>query len=160
MGMFTAMQWRLSDKQIKKLKSDILETIDGKYKSRIDKLEDTLEQHKQYQTNMALLAANSLNDKFFALERCDDPLKQGTYSNDIINTIENIFKNDMVGDLTKALAMSFVHNNIETAQRIGRGSLVNSIYDFIMKDKDLKKYYLASQHFFDELGKNKTPNDK
>lgn len=159
-ALFALFQWKFTDKQIDKMKSDILNQVNKEYETRIKKLEDTLTNHQQYQNNRAMLIANSLNDKFFKLETCRDSIQESLYSNDIINTIKDIVKNDMVDDITKVAAMSIVDTNIENAKRNKHEFKINSIHNAITNDDELNTYYQASKHLFENLGKGKSSNNK
>ena len=158
--LFTIMQWHLSKDQLAKLQTNILNKVDNRYKTRVETLEDALKKHKEYQINRAILASNSLNDKFGSLQQCTDFIQIGSCTNDITNTIENILNNDMVDDAYKFSAMAIVANNIQTAKRIGQEAKIKPIYDFITTNKQCKKYYQASRELFEELQKNNSSDDK
>lgn len=155
-ALFALFQWRFTDKQIEKMKSEILQQVTNTYEARIKKLENILQQHKQYQTTKAMSIANSLSNKFFELETCDDPIKQGLYSNEIINIIKDIIKNDMVDNSVKIATMEIFDNNIKNAKRYGQEAKISNICRAIMKDDEVKRYYQASQHLFEELEKGKS----
>lgn len=155
---FGVLEWRLSTKQIEALKSEILQKVNDTYKSRIEHLEDVLKQHKQYQTDMALLTANSLTNKFFALENSTDITQQITYKDEITNTIRRVCKNDMVDGNSKVAAMMIVANNIQNAKEINQYAKVKSVHEFIMNDGELKKYYEIGEMAISKLGEQKPSN--
>lgn len=151
-GMFLAafvyFQWRLSNKQIENLKSKALQQVDNMYKSRIEKLEEKLKRHEQYQNDHALQLANSLNNKFSQLSMDKDIVHRSNTQNDIILTIESIINNDMIDEKMKVVAMKFVEVNIDNCKHNGFKGAVEPIYKCIMDNKKLKPYYEASQQLF------------
>ena len=157
---FGVLEWRLSTKQIQNLKSEIIHEVDNTYKAKIQKLEKTLDEYKEYQTRKALVVANSLANKFFELETSDNPVKQSMASNDIVQTVNDIIKNDMVDDFVKVVTMQIFDTNAKDAQKSQQKDQINEIYKTVMNDKDAKKYYQASKHLFKELGKDESLNNK
>ncbi|MCI1926038.1 MAG: hypothetical protein LKJ72_03350 [[Lactobacillus] timonensis] len=157
-AIFTAMQWHLSKTQLTELKNDTIAKVDDKYQERVENLETSLQESKKYQNDMAMLLANSLNDKFFVLEQNKDTLKQSVYSNEIQLILESIVQNNNLEEITKISAMSFVRVNISNAKRIGNGHIVKQIEDSIMNNDLMKKYYLASEKLFEKLESTKPDN--
>ena len=152
-GFFGFLQWKLSDKQIENMKSQVLQQVDDTYKARVEHLENILKRHKEYQNDQALHLANSLNDKFSKLLVDKDIVQLSADRNDIIFTIESIVNNDMISDMAKTVAMKFVEVNIDNFKRGKREAIVDPIYKHIINNKKLKIYYEASHHLFDN------PND-
>ena len=159
-ALFALFQWRFTDKQIEKMKSEILQQVNNTYEARIKKLENALNRYKKYQTSEAMSIANSLNNKFFELETCDDPIKLSLCSNDIINTIKSIVNNNMVDNFVKVAAMAILNNNIKTAKNNGQESKIKNIYQSIMKDDKAKTYYQSGQHLFNEPEKENDSKNK
>lgn len=152
-GFFGFLQWKLSDKQIENMKSQVLQQVDDTYKARVEHLENILKRYKEYQNDQALHLANSLNDKFSKLLVDKDIVQLSADRNDIIFTIESIVNNDMISDMAKTVAMKFVEVNIDNFKRGKREAIVDPIYKHIINNKKLKIYYEASHHLFDN------PND-
>lgn len=71
-AIFAVFQWRFTDKQIQNMKFQVLRKVNDTYESRIEYLEETIKEHRQYQNDHALQVANSLNDKFFELTIAKD----------------------------------------------------------------------------------------
>lgn len=154
---FGVLEWRLSTKQVQNLKSEIIHEVDNTYKDKIQKLEKTLDEYKEYQTRKALVVANSLSNKFFELETSDDPVKRSMISNSIVQTVNDIIKNDMIADFVKVVTMQIFDTkqifdtNVKGAQQRQHKDEINEVYKTVMNDKDAKKYYQASKHLFEEM---------
>lgn len=148
---FGVLEWRLSTKQVQNLKSEIIHEVDNTYKDKIQRLEKTLDEYKEYQTRKALVVANSLSNKFFELETSDDPVKRSMISNSIIQTVNDIIKNDMIADFVKVVTMQIFDTNVKGAQQRQHKDEINEVYKTVMNDKDAKKYYQASKHLFEEM---------
>lgn len=147
-AIFAVFQWRFTDKQIQNMKFQVLRKVNDTYESRIEYLEETIKEHRQYQNDHALQVANSLNDKFFELTIAKDIGQQSVKQNDIILTIESIINNDMIDEKMKVFAMKFAEGNINNCSRNGFKKVVDPIYKRIMGSEKLKPYYEASQQLF------------
>lgn len=158
-ALFALFQWRYTDQQVKKMKSEILKQVDNLYKSRIETLENNLKQYKKYQNNTALWEANELNNKFFGLTTSDDYFQQSEYRNEINATINHIFKNNIITDDSKIAVMMIVVNCIRNAKRVNQENKVNSIYQFIVNDSELKRYFTLAKVLLDENSPNETINN-
>lgn len=145
---FGVLEWRLSSKQIENIKSEVLQQVSDTYKSRIERLEETIKEHKRYKNDRALQLASSLNDKFFELTTAKDIGQQSIKQNDIVLTIESIVNNDMVDEKMKVFAMEFVKINIYNCKQNGFKEAVDPIYKRIMDSEKLKLYYEANQQLF------------
>lgn len=62
----------------------------------------------------------------------------------------------MVDNSVKIATMEIFDNNIKNAKRYGQEAKISNICRAIMKDDEVKRYYQASQHLFEELEKGKS----
>lgn len=149
LGFFSVLQWRLSDKQIQRMKDDALKEVKKSYidglDDRISKLEGRIKAHLEFSNKQEIKLMNSFNNLVSSL-----PGKQGAdlieQCNKLISTIDNTLSSDSLSDVEKAAGMLILKNSIRTTTKYA--PLPQMVSDYIKNDKNVQKYMSYSEIVF------------
>lgn len=149
LGFFGVLQWRLSDKQIQRMKDDSLKEVKKSYidvlDGRISMLEERIKNHLEFSNKQEIKLMNSFNSLVSSL-----PGKQGAdlveQCNKLISAIDHTLSSDSLSDVEKAAGMLILKNSIRTTTKYT--PLPQIVSDYIKNDKNVQKYMSYSEIFF------------
>lgn len=149
LGFFGVLQWRLSDKQIQRMKDDSLKEVKKSYidvlDGRISMLEERIKNHLEFSNKQEIKLMNSFNNLVSSL-----PGKQGAdlveQCNKLISAIDHTLSSDSLSDVEKAAGMLILKNSIRTTTKYT--PLPQIVSDYIKNDKNVQKYMSYSEIFF------------
>lgn len=142
LGFFGVMQWRLSDKQISKMKSDLMGDIKDKY---IDEINDSiksvnekLDVHLELNRKNDIWFINSLSTEISLLSIKEGP-DLAQQINKIVFNMKNLLDDNTLEKPIKAAAMYALRGNLENISKNSVG--FKGIQEFI-KHNEKAKYYM------------------
>ena len=150
------LQWRLSDKQISKMKSELIEDIRDKY---IDEINDSiksvnekLDAHLELNWKNDIWFINSLSTEISLLSIKEGP-DLAQQINKIVFNMKNLLDDNTLEKPIKAAAMYALQGNLENISKDSVG--FKGIQNFIKHNEKAKYYMDYANSMFGSEGKTK-----
>ncbi|PWT35187.1 hypothetical protein DKZ22_12515 [Limosilactobacillus reuteri] len=151
-ALFAFFQWKLSEKQIRKIKEETLREAKKNFIDELDKrvssLEEKMKAHQEFHNKKEERIMNSFNNLVTGLvdKKGIDLIEQ---CNELIGSIEEFLSSDTLPDIEKVAGMMILKNSITNTSKVA--PIPNTISKYLKNNKNVQKYMSYSDIIFKEM---------